>query len=87
MRWTENVAHTGKIRTEYNILIGKHGGKRSFRRPRRTCMDNIKMDLRKIGLECVGRIRLTQERNRWRIFVNTVMNLHKRRGFFGQHGS
>jgi hypothetical protein len=38
-------------------------------------MDNIKMDLLKIGLNVVNRIGLAQDRYRWRALVNSVMNL------------
>jgi len=34
-----------------------------------------RMDLREIGLEGVNWIRLTQDMNKWRALVNTVMNL------------
>jgi hypothetical protein len=33
------------------------------------------MDLREIGLGCVERIRLAQDRDRWRAVVSAVMNL------------
>jgi hypothetical protein len=38
-------------------------------------MDNIKMDLLEIGLSAEDWIGLTQDRYRWRAFVNSVMNL------------
>jgi hypothetical protein len=38
-------------------------------------MDNIKMDLLEIGLGGVDWIGLAQNRYRWRILVNAVMNL------------
>jgi hypothetical protein len=37
--------------------------------------DNIKMDLREMGIKGSNWIRLAQERVRWGGFVNTVMNL------------
>jgi hypothetical protein len=37
--------------------------------------DNIKMDLREIGIDGANWIRLDQDRVQWRVFVNTVMNL------------
>jgi hypothetical protein len=37
--------------------------------------DNIKMDLMEIELEGVDWIHLSQNRDRWRALVNTVMNL------------
>jgi hypothetical protein len=38
-------------------------------------MDNIKMDLRKIGWEGVDRIDMAQDMDQWRALVNTVLNL------------
>jgi hypothetical protein len=37
--------------------------------------DNIKMDLREIGIDGANWIRLAQHRFYWRAFVNTVMKL------------
>jgi hypothetical protein len=51
--------------------------------------DNIKMDLRKIGIDGVNWIWLARGRVQWRTFVNTVMNLgfHKEsRIFFDKLG-
>jgi hypothetical protein len=42
---------------------------------RRRWEDNIKIALRKIGLDGANWIRLAQDRFQWRGFVNTVMNL------------
>jgi hypothetical protein len=44
-------------------------------RPRRRWEDNIKMDLREIGIDGANWIQLDQDRVQWRAFVNTVMNL------------
>jgi hypothetical protein len=41
-----------------NALVGKPDGKRPLGIPRRSWVDNIKMDLREIGLDGVGWIRL-----------------------------
>jgi hypothetical protein len=38
-------------------------------------MDNIKMDLRKIGWDGMDWIDLAQNRDQWRALVNMVMNL------------
>jgi hypothetical protein len=38
-------------------------------------VDNIKIDLREIGWECMDWIDLAQDRDQWRALVNTVMNL------------
>jgi hypothetical protein len=40
----------GDVRGAYNILVGRPEGRRPLGRPRRRWEDNIKMDLRKMGL-------------------------------------
>jgi hypothetical protein len=57
------------------IMAGKPEEKRPFERRKCRREDNIKMDLRKIGLKYVEWINLPQDRDRWRDFVNTVMDL------------
>jgi hypothetical protein len=65
----------GEGRAAYRFLVGRPEGKRSLGRPRRKWEDNIRMDLREIGIDGENCIRLVQDRVRWRTFVNTVMNL------------
>jgi hypothetical protein len=55
--------------------VGKPEGKRPLGRPRRRWVDNIKMDLRETGWDGMDLIDLAQDRDRWRVLVNTVMNL------------
>jgi hypothetical protein len=62
----------GEKRNAYRILVGKPDGKRPLGRPRRRWVDNIKMDLREIGMDWID---LAQNRDQWRALVNTVMNL------------
>jgi hypothetical protein len=56
-------------------LVGRPEGKRPLGRPRRRWEDNIKMDLREIGINGANWSRLAQDRVQWHAFVNTVMNL------------
>jgi hypothetical protein len=65
----------GEGRGVYRLLTGRPESKRPLGRPRRRWEDNIKMDLREIGIDIVNWIRLAQVRVQWRGFVNTVMNL------------
>jgi hypothetical protein len=55
--------------------VGKPEGKRPPGRPRRRWVNNIKMDLREIGCDCMDWIDLAQDRYQWRALVNAVMNL------------
>jgi hypothetical protein len=55
--------------------VGNPDGKRPLGRPRRRWVDNIKMDLREVGWDGRYWIDLAQDRDRWRVYVNSVMNL------------
>jgi hypothetical protein len=57
------------------LLVGKPEGKKSLRRPRRTWVVNISMDLGEVGWGDVDWIGLAKDRNRWRALVNSVLNL------------
>jgi hypothetical protein len=60
----------------YRVLVGRRpGGKRPLGRPKRRWEDNIKMDLREIGIDGTNWLQLAQVRVQWRAFVNTVMSL------------
>jgi hypothetical protein len=48
------------------ILVGKPEGKRQLGGPRNRLVDNIKMDLREIGWDCMDWIDLAQDMNKWR---------------------
>jgi hypothetical protein len=65
----------GEKRNVYRLLVGKPEGKRPLGRPRRRWIDNITMDLLEIGVNVEDWIGLAQDRCRWRVLVNSVMNL------------
>jgi hypothetical protein len=65
----------GEGRGFYRVLVGKPEGKRPLGRPRRRWEDNIKLDLREIGIHGTNWIQLAQDRVQKRAFVNTAMNL------------
>ena len=54
--------------------MGKPEGKKPLGRPKRRWEDNIKMDLREVG-GGGDWMELAQDRDRWRAFVNRLMNL------------
>jgi hypothetical protein len=58
MRYVGHVALMGEGRGVYRVLVGRHEGKRPLRRPRRRWEDNIKLDLREVGIDGANWIQL-----------------------------
>jgi hypothetical protein len=75
MRWAGHVARMGEGRGVYRVLVGRLKGKKQLGRPRHRWEDNIKTDLKDIGIDGANWIRLAQDRVQWGAFVNTVTNL------------
>jgi hypothetical protein len=75
MRCAGYVAHMGEERGVYRLLLGKPEGKRPLGRPRRRCVDNIRIDLQEVGCGYMDWIGLAQDRDRWRTLVSATMNL------------
>jgi hypothetical protein len=55
------------------VIVRTSRGKETTRKTT-TEVDNIEMNLSEIGLNVVNRIRLAQDRHRWRALMNTVLN-------------
>jgi hypothetical protein len=70
-----HIALIRKKRNAYRILVRQPEGKRPLRRQRRRWVDNINIELRDIGWCDMDWIDLTEDRDRGRVLVNTVMNL------------
>jgi hypothetical protein len=75
MRWTGHEARMGKGRGVYRVLVGRPEVERPLGRLRRRWEDNIKLNLRDIGINGANWIRLAQDGVQCWAFVNTVMNL------------
>jgi hypothetical protein len=75
MRWAGHVARMGEKRNVYRLSVGKPEGKTPLGRPRRRCVDNIRMDLGEVGWGDVDWVGLAKDRDRWRALVNSVLNL------------
>ena len=58
----------------YRVLVEKPEGRRPLGRPRHRWVDNIKMDLQKVGCGYMDCIALAQDRDGWRTLVSAVMN-------------
>jgi hypothetical protein len=65
----------GERRGAYRALVGKPEGSRLLERPRHRWEDNIKMDLQEAGWGGTDWINLAQDRDRWWVLVNIIMNL------------
>jgi hypothetical protein len=65
----------GEGRGVNRFLVGKPKGKRPPGRPRCRWEDNIKIDLREIGIDGANWIRLAEDRVQWLAFANAVINL------------
>jgi len=74
MRWAGLVARMGEEKG-CRGLLGKPEGRRPIGRPRRRCVDNIRMDLHEVGFGYMDWIGLAQDRDRWRAVLSAVMNL------------
>jgi hypothetical protein len=70
-----HVARIGEGKGICRVLVRGLAGKRPLGRQRRRWEDNIKMDLREIGIYGKNWIRLAQDTVQWQVLVNTVMNL------------
>jgi hypothetical protein len=75
MRWTGHVARIGEGRDIHRTLVGRPEGKRPLGRSRQRWEDDIKLDLKEIGIDGTNWTLLAQDKVQWRAFVNTVMNL------------
>ena len=61
-------------RSAFKILTGKPTRKRPSGRPRCRWEDNIRMDLKEIGINTRNWANSAQDRDYWRALVNTAMN-------------
>jgi hypothetical protein len=72
IRWAGHVALMGERRYAYRVSVGKPEERRPLERHRHRLEDNIKIDLREVGLGGTNWIDLFQNRDRWWVFVNAV---------------
>jgi hypothetical protein len=56
------------------LLVGMPEGKRPLGRTRRRWVNNIRIDLGKVEWVNMNWIGLSQDKNRWRALVNSVLN-------------
>jgi len=68
------VERTGEKRNAYGILVKKREGKRILRRIRHRWGDNSETDIKELRREVVEWIHLARHTDKWRSFVNNIIN-------------
>ena len=56
------------------MLKGKSTGNIPLGRPRRRWEDNIRMDLKELGINAMNLVYWAQDMDSWRALVNTILN-------------
>jgi hypothetical protein len=62
IRWVGCMAHMREGRNVYRVFVGRPEGRRPLGRPRHRWENNIRLDLREIGINEVNWIWLAQDR-------------------------
>ena len=75
LRWAGHVARMEEGRSAFKILTGTAAGKRPLVRPRRRREDNIRMDLKEIGINTRNWVDSAQDWGYWRTLVNAALNV------------
>ena len=75
LKWAGHVAKMEEGRNAFKILTGKLTGKRPLGRPRRRWEDNIRVDLKEVGIDRRNWVDSAQDSDYWRALMNAAMNL------------
>ena len=73
--WAGHVARMEEGKDAFKIVIDIPAGKRPLGRPGRRWEENIRMDLKEIGINAGNWVDSAQDRNYWRALVNAALNL------------
>jgi hypothetical protein len=73
LRWAGHVVRMEESSSSFKILTPT--GNRLLGRPRRRWEDNIRMDLKEIGINTRNWVDSAQDRDDWRALVNEALNL------------
>ena len=69
-----HVARMEVGRSVFKILAGTLTGKRPLRRPRRRWEDNIRIDLKEIGINTRNWVDSSHDKDYWRALLNAALN-------------
>ena len=70
-----HVVRVDESRSAFKILTGKPTGRRPLGRPRRRWEDNIRMDIKEIGISTRNWVDSAQDRDYWRALVRVALDL------------
>ena len=79
LRWADHLVKVEEGRTSFKILTDTLTGKRPLGRPRQRREDNIRIDLKEIGINTRNWVDPAQGRDYWRALVNAALNLRMRK--------
>ena len=75
LRWAGHVARMEEGRSAFKILTGTPTGKIPLGRPWRRWEDNIRIDLKEIGINMRNWVDSAQDKDYWSAFVHAALNL------------
>ena len=73
--WAGHVVRMEDGRNAFEFLTGKPTGNRPLGRSMHRCEDNMKTDIKEIGMNTRNWVDSAQDRNYWRALVNASLNL------------
>jgi hypothetical protein len=74
-KYIEFLVREEESRSAFKVVIGKPIGKRPLERPRRRWKDNIRMNLKEMGINTRNWVNSAQDRGYWRALVNAALHL------------
>ena len=76
MRWAGHIARMEEGRNAFNFFLTvKPTGKRPLGRPWRIWEENIKMNLKEVGINTRNWVDSNSDRDYWRALMNSRLNL------------
>ena len=75
LRWASHVARMEEGRSVYKILTSTFAGKSPLGRPRCKREDNIRMDLKEMGINTRNCVDWGMHRDYWRALVYATLNV------------
>ena len=75
LRRAGHIARTEDVKSALKLLTGTATEQKHLGRPRRRWEDNIRMDLKEIGINTRNWVDSAQDRDYWRALVNETLNL------------